>query len=105
MKKEEDIYDAVRRFREEHPESTLTNRDKQMNLTKERITALEQSLNEGGIEFAYEGDREDFVRLIEYWKSRQPKVRKHCGSDRGSHSWPGRCLPPRNPDTTYEEAP
>lgn len=40
-----------------------------MNLTKERIEALEHSINEGSIEFAYEGDREDFLRLIAYWKS------------------------------------
>lgn len=84
-----------------------------MNLTKERIEALEQSLNEQRIQFELEGDREDFLRLIAYCKSQQPKVCRHCGmpsSDHVIYQLEERCIDetddyPKFLTTTCEEAP
>lgn len=84
-----------------------------MNLTKDRVNAIEGYLSAPDIALPSEEKEALHIaaELIEFWKSKQPKVCKHCGSIAEEHlpREAGRlqCFDQYSNllETSYEEAP
>lgn len=73
-----------------------------MNLTKERVKALESSMD---IKSCMSDNDVIVIELIQFWNSKQPKKCRNCGQTKNNHTFSGNCVSDRHVmSTRYEIA-